>query len=132
VKLYGTSPESSKGRYSPAECMGIKKMPIESKPYPKHISTSYVERQNLTMLMSMRRFTRLTNGFSKKVENHGHMVSLYTVWCYWLRIHKTFRVIPATASGLTSRLMNWEDIITIIDKADEPKKRGSYKKEISN
>ncbi len=128
VKLYGASPESSKGRYSPAECTGIKKIQVEGKPDPKHISTSYVERQNLTMRMSMRRFTRLTNGFSKKVENHVHMIALYTVWYNWLRIHKTLRVTPAMAAGLTGKLMSWEDIIAIMDAVDEPKKRGPYKK----
>jgi hypothetical protein len=128
VKLYGASPESAKGRYSPAECTGIKKNRIEGKPDPKHISTSYVERQNLTMRMSMRRFTRLTNGFSKKLENHVHMIAIYAVWYNWLRIHKTLRVTPAMAGNLTDRLWSWEDIIEIMDAADEPKKRGPYKK----
>ncbi len=132
VKLYGASPESAKGRYSPAECTGIKKIPIEGKPDPKYISTSYVERQNLTMRMGMRRFTRLTNGFSKKIENHVHALALYFVHYNWMRIHKTLRVTPAMAAGLTGKLMSWEDIIAIMDAADEPKKRGPYKKQISN
>jgi len=132
VKLYGTSLESMKGRYSPAECTGIKKTPIEGSPDPKHISTSYVERQNLTMRMGMRRFTRLTNGFSKKVENHVHALALYFVHYNWMRIHKTLRVTPAMAADLTGKLMSWENIIAIMDAADEPKKRGSYKKQISN
>lgn len=132
VKLYGASPESAKGRYSPADCTGIKKIPVEGSPDPKHISTSFVERQNLTMRMSMRRFTRLTNGFSKKLENHVHMVALYAVWYNFLRIHKTLRVAPAMAAGLTDKLLGWEDILAIMDAADEPKKRGPYKKQISN
>ena len=132
VKLYGASPDSSKGRYSPAECTGIKKIPVEGNPDPKHISTSFVERQNLTMRMSMRRFTRLTNGFSKKVENHVHALALYFVHYNWMRIHKTLRVTPAMAAGLTDKLMDWEDIIAIMDAAGEPKKRGTYKKQISN
>jgi len=135
VKLYGASPESAKGRYSPAECTGIKKNRIEGNPDPKHISTSYVERQNLTMRMSMRRFTRLTNGFSKKLENHVHALALYFVHYNWMLIHKTLRVSPAIAAGLSDRLWSWEDIIAIMDAADEPKKRGPYKKrgdEISN
>jgi hypothetical protein len=115
VKLYGASPDSAKGRYSPAECTGIRKTAIEGKPDPKHISTSYVERQNLTMRMGMRRFTRLTNAFSKKVENHVHALALYFVHYNWMRIHKTLRVTPAMAAGLTGKLMGWEDIIEIMD-----------------
>ena len=88
VKIYGTSPESAKGRYSPAECTGFKKNRIEGDPDEKHISTSYIERSNLTMRMHNRRFTRLTNAFSKKFENHAHMVAIYAVWYNWLRIHK--------------------------------------------
>jgi IS1 family transposase len=115
VKLYGPSSDGSKGRYSPAECTGIKKTPIEGKPDPKHISTSFVERQNLTMRMGMRRFTRLTNAFSKKIENHVHALSLYFVHYNFMRIHKTLRVTPAMAAGLTDKLMGWEDIIAIMD-----------------
>jgi 3-methyladenine DNA glycosylase/8-oxoguanine DNA glycosylase len=115
VKLYGPTSDSAKGRYSPAECNGIKKTPIEGKPDPKHISTSFVERQNLSMRMGMRRFTRLTNAFSKKFENHVHALALYFVHYNWMRIHKTLRVTPAMAAGLTSKLMGWEDIIAIMD-----------------
>jgi IS1 family transposase len=128
VKLYGPSSDSSKGRYSPAECNGIKKTPIEGKPDPKHISTSFVERQNLTMRMSMRRFTRLTNAFSKKFENHVHALSLYFVHYNWMRIHKALRVTPAMAAGLTGKLMGWEDIIAIMDaeeKASVARKRAA-------
>lgn len=126
VKLYGASPESAKGRYSPAECTGIIKTPIEGDPDPKHISTSYVERQNLTMRMSMRRFTRLTNGFSKKLESHIYAISLYFVFYNWMRIHKTLRVTPAMAAGLTDKLMTMEDLCAIMDaaapKTGRPKK----------
>ncbi len=128
VKIYGAAPESAKGRYSPAECTGIKKTPVEGNPDPKHISTSYVERANLTMRMSMRRFTRLTNAFSKKLENHVHMIAIYTVWYNWMRIHKTLRVAPAMAAGLTDKLMGWDDLIAAMDAAEQPKKRGPYKK----
>jgi len=115
VKLYGPTSDSAKGRYSPPECTGIKKTPIEGKPDPRHISTSFVERQNLSMRMGMRRFTRLTKAFSKKVENHIHALALYFVHYNWMRIHKTLRVTPAMAAGLTDKLMGWEDIIGIMD-----------------
>jgi IS1 family transposase len=119
VKLYGPSSDSSKGRYSPAECNGIKKTPIEGKPDPKHISTSFMERQNLSMRMGMRRFTRLTNAFSKKFENHVHALALYFVHYNWMRIHKTLRVTPAMAASLTGKLMGWEDIIAIMDAKEK-------------
>ncbi len=115
VKIYGTSPESAKGRYSPAECIGARKERIEGNPDPKHVSTSFAERQNLTMRMHMRRFTRLTNGFSKKFEHHVHMVALYTVWYNWVRIHKTLRITPAMAAGLTDKLWDMGEIAEMID-----------------
>lgn len=129
VKIYGSSPESAKGRYSPADCTGAIKSPISGRPDPAHISTSYVERQNLTMRMHMRRFTRLTNAFSKKFESHVHMVALYTVWYNWVRIHKTLRTTPAMAANLTDKLMGFEDIVALIDTAAPPVGRPkSYKK----
>jgi hypothetical protein len=135
IKLYGNAPESFKGRYSQADCTGIKKNKIEGKPDMAHVSTSYVERSNLTMRMHNRRFTRLTNAFSKKFENHAHMVAIYAVWYNWIRIHKTLRVTPAMAAGISDTVMNWSDIVEAMD-ADQPtKKRGPYKKtaeEISN
>jgi hypothetical protein len=127
VKLYGTAPESFKGRYSPAECTGIKKTKITGAPSEKHISTSYVERQNLTMRMSMRRFTRLTNGFSKKLENHCHALALYFVHYNFIRIHKTLRVTPAMAAGSTDRIWNWEEIIEIIEEVETQKRKAPVK-----
>lgn len=127
VKLYGASPDSAKGRYSPADCTGIIKTPIEGKPDMAHVSTSYAERQNLTMRMSMRRFTRLTNAFSKKFENHAHMVAIYAVHYNWLRIHKTLRVTPAMAAGLSQTVMSWTDIVEAMDADVPAKKRGPYK-----
>lgn len=129
VKLYGAAPEGAKGRYSPADCIGARKELVTGMPRADHISTSYVERQNLTMRMHMRRFTRLTNGFSKKFENHMHMVALYTVWYNFVRIHKTLRVTPAMAAGVTKRLWSMEEIAELVDAvAPKPGKRGPYKK----
>ena len=133
VKLYGAAPESAKGRYSPAQCTGIKKNRIEGNPDEKLVSTSYVERQNLTMRMSMRRFTRLTNGFSKKIDNHIHMLSLYFVHYNFCRIHSTLKVTPAMEAGLTKTLHDAEWIIGLMDaRAPKSKKRGPYKKRNSN
>ncbi|MEX2617819.1 MAG: IS1 family transposase [Alphaproteobacteria bacterium] len=129
IKMYGNAPESFKGRYSPADCTGIRKRAVEGNPEEKHVSTSYVERQNLTMRMSMRRFTRLTNAFSKKFENHMHMVALYTVWYNFIRIHKTLKVTPAMQAGITDHLWSWEDVISEMDAgAPKPGPRGPYKK----
>jgi IS1 family transposase len=119
VKLYGAAPEAFKGRYSPAECIGAKKERVTGNPDRDHISTSYVERSNLTMRMHMRRFTRLTNAFSKKVENHAHMVALYTVWYSFVRIHKTLRMSPAMAAGVSSKLWSMEDVVALIDARAE-------------
>ncbi len=116
VKLYGDSSEAEK-RYSPAECTGCRKTPITGSPDPEHVSTSYTERHNLTMRMQMRRFTRLTNAFSKKVENHCHSLALYFVWYNWVRTHKAHKVTPAMAAGLTDKLMEMTDIATMIEDA---------------
>src|SRR5258708_7165782 len=115
VKLYGEAPESMKGRYSPAECTGTVKTRIEGNPDPKHVSTSYVERQNLTMRMSMRRFTRMTNAHSKKFANHCHALAIYFVWYNWARINSAVRMSPAMAAGLTDKLMDMADIVRIVD-----------------
>jgi len=129
VKLYGASNDTPKGRYSPSECIGTKKNIVSGKPDPDKISTSYAERQNLTMRMSMRRFTRLTNGFSKKIENHIHMLSLYFVYYNFCRIHKSLRVTPAMEAGLSNDLKSVEWICDLIDlNTPKPKKRGPYKK----
>ena len=129
VKLYGDAPEAMKGKYSPAECTGIKKTPITGNPDKKHVSTSYVERANLTMRMCNRRFTRLTNAFSKKLENHCHMIYLYATWFNFVRIHKTLRVTPAMAAGLTGTLWGMEDLVAMIDaRAEAPKRPATYRK----
>jgi hypothetical protein len=116
VKLYGAAPESAKGRYSPAECIGARKEPITGKPDKKHVSTSYVERANLSMRMGMRRFTRLTNGFSKKVENHIHALAIYFVHYNFVRIHQTLRVTPAMAAGVSKTLWSMMDVVAMIDE----------------
>ncbi|MBA1140210.1 DDE-type integrase/transposase/recombinase [Mesorhizobium neociceri] len=136
IKLYGASPDSAKGRYSPAECTGARKERIEGNPDIKHVSTSFAERQNLTMRMHMRRFTRLTNGFSKKVEAHANAVALHFMYYNFVRIHTTLRMTPAMAAGVTGKLWEISDIVALIEakEAEQPKVRGSYKKQgqISN
>ena len=129
VKLYGPTPAPA-GRYSPAECTGIRKTAVEGKPDMKYVSTSYVERQNLTMRMHMRRFTRLTNGFSKKVENHANAVALHFAYYNFVRVHKTLRMTPAMAAGVTDRLWDMSDLVAIVEAAEAPpaKVRGPYKK----
>jgi IS1 family transposase len=119
VKLYGASGENET-RYSPAKCLGCIPTEVTGDPDPKHISTSYVERQNLTMRMHMRRFTRLTNGFSKKIENHVHMVALYTVFYNWTKIHKTLRVTPAMQAGLATHVWTMEEIVKLMDEVNAP------------
>lgn len=130
VKLYGASSELAKGRYSPAECIGVRKERIEGNPDPKHISTSYAERQNLTMRMQMRRFTRLTNAFSKKFENHMHMVALYTVWYNYVKQHKSLKGLsPAMAAGISNTLWSMTDLAEMVDAAAlKPGPRGPYRK----
>jgi IS1 family transposase len=114
-KIYGPSPEGQR-RYSPAECVGCEKRVIEGNPDPAHISTSYIERQNLTMRMSIRRFTRLTNAFSKKLENHALAVALHYMHYNFVRIHKSLRVTPAMAAGVTDRLWGVSDIVDVLEK----------------
>lgn len=126
-KIYGVAPDAAKGRYSPAECIGIKKNRIEGNPDPAHVSTSYVERQNLSMRMGLRRFTRLTNAFSKKIDSHCAALAIYFVHYNFMRIHKSLRMTPAMASGVSQTVMGWEDIIARMDAMEQPKKRGPYK-----
>jgi IS1 family transposase len=130
IKLFG-EPTGTKGherKYSPAECSGIIKEPVFGKPDPAKVSTSHVERQNLTMRMGMRRFTRLTNAFSKKIENHAHAVALHFLYYNFCRTHQTLRMPPAMAAGLTTRPWEIEDIVALVEAAEEaPKKRGPYK-----
>ncbi len=135
VKIYGGSQTKQEQiKYSPVDCLGCKKVVVTGNPKGSDVSTSFIERQNLTMRMSMRRFTRLTNGFSKKVENHAHAIALHYMHYNFVRMHKTLRCTPAMAANVTSKLWSIEDIIEMampyLEKA--PAKRGPYKKRISN
>ena len=125
VKIYGDSPEGREALQPSRVHRRRKTHASRATPIRRTSRTSYVERQNLTMRMHMRRFTRLTNAFSKKFENHVHMVALYSVWYNWVRIHKTLRVTPAMAAGLTDKLLSMEDVVALIDavaaKPDRPK-----------
>lgn len=114
VKIYASEP-ANEARYSPADCVGCKKIPVIGFPDRENVSTSIVERSNLTARMSMRRFTRLTNGHSKKIENHGHAVTLFFTYYNYCRIHSTIRTTPAMAAGLTDRLWEIEDLIRLVD-----------------
>ena len=121
VKQYGTAPEAEK-RYSPPICLGADKTEVRGRPQPEHISTSYVERQNLSMRMGMRRFTRLTNAFSKKLENHMHALSIYFMHYNFVRIHQTLRVTPAMAAGVTDHLWELTDIVELVDEWEREQK----------
>jgi IS1 family transposase len=115
VKLYGSSGDSPESRYSPATCIGCRTGILAGDPDPDHISTSFIERQNLTMRMGMRRFTRLTNGFSKKLENHGHAVALHYMYYNFIRIHKTLRVTPAMEAGIADHVWSFEELLALLD-----------------
>jgi len=117
IKIYGELAEGQK-RYSPADCIGTKKSKVIGNPDMCCVSTSFVERQNLTMRMSIRRFTRLTNAFSKKIENHAHSVALHYMHYNFVRIHKTLRVSPAMAAGVTDHLWQIGDIVDLVEKAE--------------
>jgi len=114
-KIYGAVEENDT-RYSPAVCIGCDMKVVSGRPDPQHVSTSFVERQNLSMRMGMRRFTRLTNGFSKKAENHAAMVAIHFMYYNFARIHKTLRVSPAMAAGLADHLWNLEELAGLLDK----------------
>ena len=135
VKLYGKPPhlEGEERKYSPQECIGTRRKVIEGRPDAAHISTSYVERQNLTMRMSMRRFTRLTNAFSKKIENHAWAVALHFMHYNFCRIHQTLRVTPAMEAGVTRKLWEIGDIVDLAEAAaPKPKRPETYTKRRTN
>jgi IS1 family transposase len=114
VKIYGAAPEGQR-RYSPAICTGATKHRIEGNPNPKHVSTSFVERSNLSIRMGNRRMTRLTNAFSKKAENHAHMMAIYFMHYNFVRIHQTLKITPAMAAGVTSKLWEMTDMVNVLD-----------------
>src|SRR6266705_3195756 len=116
VKLYGNEPKEAETRYSPAQCIGAIATSVIGNPDRNHISTSYVERQNLSMRMHMRRFTRLTNAFSKKVENHEHALALYFMFYNFCRVHQTLRVTPAMEAGLTDHVWSLEELCALLPK----------------
>ena len=119
IKIYGLPQEGTQHRYSPTECIGARRQAILGNPDPDHISTSYVERHNLTMRMHMRRFTRLTNAFSKKAENHIAAVSLHFLYYNFVRIHQKLRMTPAMAAGIVHRLWDVEDMVLVLEKYEQ-------------
>lgn len=125
VKIYGNTMEGQK-RYSPAECIGCDRKPIKGNPDPKHVSTSYVERQNLTVRMQNRRFTRLTNAFSKKIENHAASLAIHYMHYNFVRIHQTLRVTPAMAAKVTDRLWDIEDIVKLLEEQEREEHEQTY------
>ena len=114
-KVYGATKDSPESRYSPATCIGCDMKTMSGVPDPDHVSTSFVERQNLTMRMSMRRFTRLTNAFSKKIDNHGHAVALHFLHYNFARVHKTLRITPAMAAGISDHVWSYEEIAALAE-----------------
>jgi IS1 family transposase len=118
VKLYGSDRGEGEARYSPPEFVSCRSIAIIGDPDSRHISTSYVERQNLTMRMQMRRFTRLTNAFSKKVENHRHALALHYMHYNFCRVHQTLRVTPAMEAGITDHIWSLEEVVSLLDEAD--------------
>lgn len=113
-KIYGAPSDEEVRRYSPAKCIGCDMKVVSGDPDPAHVSTSYVERQNLSMRMGMRRFTRLTNAFSKKVDNHRHMIALYFLYYNFCRVHSTLRVTPAMEAGIADHVWSIEELCALL------------------
>jgi len=122
VPHYGDAPEPA-GRYSPAKCIGTRREVKIGTPDEEHISTSYIERSNLTLRMANRRYTRLTNAFSKKLANHCHMILLYTVWYNFVKMHKTLKMTPALAANVTDTLWSMDNLLALVDEHDAAKPR---------
>jgi len=124
VKMYGADPSEDEKRYSPAQCIGTQLAVVTGRPDPKHISTSYVERQNWSVRTAMRRYTRLSNGFSRKIENHAAAVALNYFAYNFIKIHRTLRVSPAMAAGVTDHLWNTSELVSLLE-AEEVAKRAA-------
>lgn len=120
-KIYGSDPKGEK-RYSPAKCIGAQKARVTGNPDPKYISTSYAERANLTMRMHMRRFTRLTNAFSKKMENHAAAIALHSMFYNFVRVHQTLKITPAMAAGVTDHLWEISDVVQVLEDFEAQRK----------
>jgi hypothetical protein len=119
VKIYGADRTESEARYSPAECMGCRTIPMIGNPKARDISTSFVERQNLTMRMQMRRFTRLTNAFSKKIDNLGYAVALHFMHYNFCRVHQTLRVTPAMEAGVSDHVWTLNELVGLLESRGE-------------
>ena len=124
VKLYGESPDTEK-RYSPAQCIGCRSTVIVGNPDPEHLSTSFAERQNLNVRMSIRRYTRLTNAFSRKIENHAAAVALYYFAYNFVKINRTLRMTPAMAAGVTERLWEVSDLVALLEAEERGLERAA-------
>jgi IS1 family transposase len=122
-KIYGAASDEETRRYSPAQCIGCDMKEVSGDPDPKHVSTSFVERQNLSMRMGMRRFTRLTNGFSKKIDNHRHMVALYFLYYNFCRVHSSLRVTPAMEAGLCNHIWGLDELCALLPETPSATKR---------
>ena len=123
VKVFGSTPESHKGRYSPPACIGARRLVVQGDPDVGRISTSHSERNNLNVRMHNRRMTRLTNAFSKKVENHAHSMALHFLYYNFVRIHQTLKVTPAMAAGVTERLWEMTDVVDMLEAWEETQQR---------
>lgn len=120
IKLYGQPPATGpERRYSPGECIGCRQKPVTGNPDPAHISTSYIERQNLSVRMQSRRFTRLTNAFSKRLENHGHAVALHYLHFNFIRRHQTLKTTPAVAAGIASSEWTMMDFVQLLEREED-------------
>jgi hypothetical protein len=128
-KIYASTQEEH--RYSPAVCIGCERKAIQGDPDPEHVSTSFIERHNLTLRMQIRRYTRLTNAFSKRLRNHTAALGLFLCYYNFCRIHRTLRVTPCMAAGVTSRVWEIADLVALLPTA-RGQKRGPYKKGNSN